>query len=132
MTIRHITFSQLFFIILEFISGLGFSILAIYIYSVNSKVSLNTFVFNGLLIAYISMLLGIILIGYFHLKKLSSLKNFIAAIINCFAGFFLSVMLFIILSLIFYVSSFFVTILMPLVGAVLGFNFELFKIRKKV
>jgi len=81
------------------------------------------------IISFISMIIGIIIIGYFQFKSNNRLKDFNKAIRWCLFGFlFFILFYFVIVSLFFialphYISSVILPVFLPLIGAVIGLNF---------
>lgn len=125
--------SNTVFLTLEAITGLGFGISGAYLYSLVDTVDLMTSVFNTFAIAFACMVFGIGVIGYFHLRRTGRLQQFIKAVVFSFVGLFLFLLLYVgvnVLTFKFlphYVSSGVLPILLPLCGAVMGFNYSILK-----
>ena len=123
--------SKIFFVSLELICGFGFALLGSDFYSLFDEANLDTSIFNTYAIAFISMVLGIGFAGYFHFRAKKKLNQFGAAVGLSIVGLFLFLILYFILvafsfELIpYYFSSVVLPIVMPLCGAVIGFNFRI-------
>ncbi|HEV8273609.1 MAG TPA: hypothetical protein VGQ04_19985 [Chitinophagaceae bacterium] len=113
------------YIILEFIVGLVFSLIGLFIFSEMAKsFSLSTSILYGYIVAFISGFLGVILVGYFHFKKTKKLNYFGKAIGLCFIWFFLFAGLYLITLALIPQLPGILSIIFPLAGAVFGFNSE--------
>lgn len=127
---------KLIFIILEFVSGFGFGVLGVYIFSFFDKGNLETSIFNSFLVAFISMIVGIVLVGYFHFRNIGQLNEFGKAMVFCVVGLFLFLILYILIDLIAYkfIDDYFISVIlpitMPLIGGVLGLNFVILKTKR--
>jgi len=107
------------YIVLEFILSVVLSILSAYLFSLfDNNSSLNDGIFYGLLILYGSSLSGVWLIGYLHLKKAKRLKDLVSAIILSILG----LIAFLTISIAIDYSGSILLIILPIAGAVLGFN----------
>jgi hypothetical protein len=121
------------FILLEIIFGLGFALLGGYIFSKFDKADITSSVLNTFIILFISMIFGVGLIGYFHLKYFEKLSIFGKSILSSCIGLIAFIILYIVInSLTFdylphYLSSVILPIVLPMTGAVLGFNFLIIK-----
>lgn len=128
---------QPIFVTLEFIFGLGFGILGGYVFSFFDKADITASVFNTFVIAFISMIIGVALVGYFHYRAIDRLNEFGKAIGWCFLGLLVFLILYIIVNALtfrilpHYISSVILPILMPVTGAVIGLNYIIFKERRK-
>jgi len=117
------------FVLLEIIFGLGFALIGGYIFSIFDKADITSSVLNTFMIVFISIILGISLIGYFHLKYIQKLSIFGKSILSSCIGLITFLILYVIInSLTFdylphYLSSVILPIVLPMTGAVLGFNF---------
>jgi hypothetical protein len=109
------------YIVLEFILGIALGILSGYLFSLlDNNSSLMDGIFYGMLSLYAAALLGVWLIGYFHLKKTGRLKDFGGAIFFSFIG----LIVFLIVSIAIDDSVFIIIVILPVTGAVIGFNFN--------
>jgi uncharacterized protein YacL len=126
----HMTKSKrIFFIILEFLSGLGFGILGTYIFSFFDKWDLLDSVLFTFMALFASMLTGIGLVGYVYLKRINKLSEFVISMVLSFVGLIIFLLLYIMLSslipyLTFYKLNPLLAIVLPMTGAVIGFNFK--------
>ena len=114
------------FILLEFITGLVFGLLGAFIYiEFFDEKGLFGSILYTIIVACIAMFIGIILIGYFHFRNIKRIKEFGGALIWSFLIF----LPFFFLSLTLAIGR--ITMLLPLIGAVIGLNVVLFKKVKK-
>lgn len=117
------------FIFLETISGLGFAFLGAYIFSFFDKGHLTSSILNTFLIIFLSITIGIGIVGYFHLKSIDKLPILGKSIFYCCIGLIIFLIIYVIInSLTFdylphYISSLIMPVILPLIGGVLGFNF---------
>jgi len=124
---------QLLFIILEFLSGLGFSILGGHIYLLFDSNSLKASIFYTFLVMFVSMFIGVTIMGYFHFKSITRSEDFSGAVGYSFLGMLLSLILYVALIIALYqylpdyLSSVVLPIVLPLMGAVIGVNFLIYK-----
>lgn len=126
---RNAKLIQSIFVTLEFIFGLGFGILGGYIFSFFDKADITASVFNTFVIAFISMMAGVVLIGYFHYRAIDRLNEFGKAIGCCFLGLLVFLILYVVVNALtfkvlpHYISSVILPIVMPVAGAVVGLNY---------
>jgi hypothetical protein len=117
------------FILLEIIFGLSFGLLGVHIFSLFDNRHLETSIIHTFLIMFFSMLIGIGIVGFLHLKIMNRLKDFGKALVLCGIGLLVFLMLYILInsltfnSLPHYISSVVLPTILPTIGAVLGFNF---------
>jgi hypothetical protein len=117
------------FVILECISGLGFGMLGDYFFSSFNEGDIAVSVFKTFMVTGISMIMGILLVGYFHYRAINRLNDFGRAIGLSFLGLIAFFILYIIVNplafkiLPHYLSSVIFPIVMPFIGAVTGLNF---------
>jgi len=119
------------FIILEFIAGFVFGVLGGYAFSFfNRYNSLDTSIVLAFTSAFIALLIGVGIIGYLHLTRIGRAKYFGRSVAFSLLGLVLFVVLYIFIELLtnqalpYYLGSFLLPIILPLTGAVLGFNFK--------
>jgi len=119
------------FVILEFIVGFAFGVLGGYAFSFFDRYnSLDTSIVLAFTSAFIALLIGVGIIGYIHLRKIGRAKYFRQSVIFSLVGLLVFVLLYVLIELLayqalpFYLGSFLLPILLPLTGAVLGFNFK--------
>jgi len=119
------------FIILEFITGFVFGVLGGYAFSFFDRYnSLDTSIVLALTSAFIALLIGVGIIGYIHLKKIGKAKYFGRSVFFSLLGLIAFIALYILIealtdqALPYYISSFLLPIILPLTGAVLGFNYN--------
>lgn len=133
--INKIKLGQIIFIVIEFVFGFGFGILGAYVFSFFDKADIMMSVFNTFLIAYISMTLGVVVIGYFHYRAIGKSNQFGKAIGWCMLGLMLFLIFYVMINALFfkfipyYISSMILPAVMPTIGAVIGINYLLFKER---
>lgn len=125
------------FVSLEIIFGLGFGILGGYIFSFFDRADITASVFNTFMIVFASMIIGVLLVGYFHFKVIDRLNDFGKAIGWSFLGLIAFLILYIgINALTFkllphYISSVILPIVLPVLGTVIGLNYILIRERKE-
>lgn len=125
----------LIFVSLEILSGLGFGILGSYLFSFDDNSDIAASIFNTFVIGFISMLVGVVFIGYFHYRVTDRLNEFGNAIGWCFLGLVMFLIFYIIVNTLtfkllpHYVSSIILPLIMPVIGAVIGMNYII--VRKK-
>lgn len=119
------------FVILEFIVGFAFGVLGGYAFSFFNRYNrLDTSIVLAFTSAFIALLIGVGMIGYIHLRKIGRAKYFRQSVIFSFFGLLVFVLLYVLIELLayqplpYYLGSFLLPILLPLTGAVLGFNFK--------
>ena len=119
------------FIILEFIAGFVFGVLGGYAFSFFDRYNnLDTSIVLAFTSAFIALLAGVGVIGYLHLKKTGRARYFGRSVAFSLLGLIVFVLLYILIVLLanqmlpYYISSFLLPIILPLTGAVLGFNFK--------
>ena len=119
------------FIILEFIAGLIFGVLGGYAFSFFDRYNnLDTSIALAFTSAFIALLVGVGVIGYLHLKKIGRVKYFGQSVVFSLLGLIIFVLLYILIELVtyqvlpYYIGSFLLPIILPLTGAVLGFNYK--------
>lgn len=116
------------FILLEYVSGLALALAGGYIYSRFDEANLNASIFYSFIVVFFSMIVGVALIGYVHLRVKNAKQLFGKAIVFSFLGLFLFLILYIVLNAVTsdvlppYISSIVLPIILPLTGAVIGFN----------
>lgn len=125
-------------IFLETISGLIFGLMSGYVYSLFDKADITHSVLNTFLIVYLFILVGIGLVGYFYLKSINKHSNFEKSIAFSAIGLILFLILYIVVnSLTFkilphYITSVILPIILPLFGALLGFNISIIKRKNNI
>jgi len=119
------------FIILEFIAGFVFGVLGGYAFSFFDRYnSLDTSIILAFTSAFIALLIGVGLIGYIHLRRIGRAKYFGQSVAFSLLGLVVFVIVYILIELVanqvlpYYIGSFLLPIILPLTGAVLGFNFK--------
>jgi hypothetical protein len=119
------------FVILEFIVGFAFGVLGGYAFSFFNRYNgLDTSRVLAFTSAFIAVLIGVGMIGYIHLRKIGRAKYFIQSVIFSVFGLLVFVLLYVVIELLayhalpYYLGSFLLPILLPLTGAILGFNFK--------
>jgi ABC-type dipeptide/oligopeptide/nickel transport system permease component len=122
------------FIILEFIAGFVFGVSGGYAFSFFDRFNnLDTSIVLAFTSAFIALLIGVGIIGYIHLKKIGRAKYFGQSVAFSLLGLLVFVLLYILIELLayqalpYYIGSFLLPIILPLTGAVLGFNFKNYK-----
>jgi len=119
------------FIILEFIAGFAFGVLGGYAFSfLNRYNNLDTSIFLAFTSAFVSLLLGVAIIGFIYLKRAGRVKDLGRSILLSLLGLLAFLIIYILIDLLayqalpYYLSSIILPIILPLTGAVLGFNYE--------
>jgi hypothetical protein len=119
------------FIILEFIAGFVFGVLGGYAFSFFDRYNnLDTSIALAFASAFIASLIGVGVIGYLHLKKMGRARYFGESVVFSLLGLVAFVLLYILIELLtyrilpYYIGSFLLPIILPLTGAVLGFNYK--------
>lgn len=118
------------YIFLEFIFGLGFGILGGRLFSLFDNWDLFTSVLFTFMVIFVTIPVGVGLVGYFHLRHLGRQKDFGQAFLLSILGLIGFVVVYLIFnSLTFrliphYVNSVLLPILLPLAGTVVGFNYR--------
>lgn len=121
---------KILFIVLQFLSGIGFGILGAYIFFLFDNGEFFDSIFYGIVVGFGSVLLGIGLVGYFYLKQINKLGDFVISMVLSLVGLVMFFLLYMILqSLIQYLISYnldttFLSILLPIIGGLIGFNFK--------
>jgi hypothetical protein len=134
---HNVKLRQRIFVTLELLFGLGFGILAGYVFSFFDKADMTASVFNTFMTVFIAMMIGVVLIGYFHFRAMNRLSEFGKAVGWCFLGLLAFLILYIILNALtfrilpHYISSVILPVIMPVAGAVMGLNYVLIKAKNK-
>jgi len=121
------------YIFLELISGLVFGILGGLLFSQFDRWDLFLSVLFTFLVIFLSMPVGVGLVGYFHLRNLGRLKDFGQAFLSSILGLIGFVLLYLIFNAFtfriipHYISSGLLPVLLPLTGTVIGFNYRILK-----
>lgn len=120
-------------LVLEIIAGIGLGIAFIYILSFPGKGHLEQSITNTFIAVFLGIIIGIAIPGYFHCKKIGKLNRVFKAIRFSIVGLILFLTLYILQNFLtfdylpHYVSSMVLPIVLPILGAVLGFNYALRK-----
>ena len=110
------------FVILQYLLGFCFAIAGIFLFAEYDRSSLSSSIFLGFLIGFSCMLTGVGLAGYFHLKAKHVINRFGQGMLLSFAGLLLFLILYLLIEG-FLPSEFgILSLLIPLTGAVFGFN----------
>jgi hypothetical protein len=119
------------FIILEFIAGFVFGVLGGYAFSFFNRYNdLGTSMVLALTSAFISLLVGVAIIGFIYLKSRGRVKEFGPSILLSLLGLIVFLIIYIGIDLLtdqlfpYFISSILLPITLPLIGAVLGFNYR--------
>ncbi len=110
------------FVILQFIAGFAFGIGRMFFFPEKNDWSLNTSLFYVVLSGFICMLIGVGLVGYFHLRLKKITKRFLTALMLSFIGSVLFLFLAILIDYYSLAQVGFLILILPLTGAVFGFN----------
>jgi hypothetical protein len=110
------------FVVLQFIAGFAFGILGMFLFPEKDTWSLNTSIFYTVLLGFTSMLMGVGFVGYFHLRIKKVSRRFLTALMLSFAGSVLFLFLAIFVEEYLPTRFGFVTAILPVTGAVFGFN----------
>ena len=119
------------FIILEFIAGFVFGVLGGYAFSFFNRYNdLDTSIILVFASAFVALLLGVAIIGFIYLKRVGRVKDLGRSILLSLFGLIAFLIIYIGIDLLtyealpYYISSVVLPILLPLTGAVLGFNYK--------
>jgi Ca2+/Na+ antiporter len=119
------------FIILEFIARFVFGVLGGYAFSFfNRYNNLDTSIVLAFTSAFVALLLGVGIIGFIYLKRTGRVKDLGRSIALSLLGLILFLIICIVIELLayqelpYYISSIILPIILPLTGAVLGFNYN--------
>lgn len=130
MKTSNVKSTHLIFVALELVSGIGATVIGSFMLSLFSNIgSLFSSMLYSLLVIFISMLLGVILVGYFHFRKIDRLNVFGKAIAWCVFGLFLFLLMYFVL-VPHHNNSLILPVVISLIGAVLGLNYTLINKRK--
>jgi len=119
--------SAVIFVFLEYLIGFGFAMAGIFIFSEYDRSSLMTSIFYGFVVSFISMFVGIGLVGYFHCRMMRILKKFVGALGLTLVGIFLCLLLYAMVEGFLPDYLGILAIIFPLTGGVMGFNLALSK-----
>lgn len=109
----------LFFILLELLVGLGFGILGGYLFSLfDPWGDLFYSIFFLFIFILVGILTGIGLVGYFYLKQIGRLDDFIISMTLALVG----LVFFAFLATLYHSSI--LAIILPMTGAIIGFNYK--------
>lgn len=115
----------------QFIAGGMAGMLGTFILPTKMPDSLTSLVLYFILL-YVSMLLGVVLVGYFQFKSLNRLNRFRNAIVECFVGLIMFVMVYFLIDWLFLDRNWqSLSILVPLIGAIIGLNFIFIRAKKQ-
>lgn len=126
------------YIFLELIFGLGFGILGGLLFSLFDNWDLFASVLFTFIVIFLTIPVGVGLVGYFHLRQLGRQKDFGQAFLLSILGLIGFIVVYIIFDLFtgrlipHYVSSVLLPILLPLIGAVMGFNYRILNKKNEV
>lgn len=119
------------FIILEFIAGFVFGVLGGYAFSFFNRYNdLGTSVVLALSSAFVSLLLGVGIVGFISLKRAGRAQDLGRSILLSLLGLIVFLIIYIGIDLLtdqlfpYFISSILLPIILPLTGAVLGFNYR--------
>jgi len=117
------------FIFFEYFLGLAFGVVGSVIYSYSDTTSkLLDFTMKIYLVGMLSILFGVLLVGFFHYKAMQRLRDFGNGIAAAIAGFFIGTILLLFLNAILpdsvpeFIYSYIFAMVLPLTGAVTGIN----------
>ena len=120
-------YKKTIFIALEFIIGMGFGLLGGYLFTLFDNWDLYYSVLFTFSVSFVSALTGIGLIGYFYLKQIGRSNQFWESILLSFFGLVIFLILCIVitsLKLLPYNLSSILYVILPMIGAVIGFNYK--------
>src|SRR5688500_1198320 len=83
------------FVLLQYIIGFAFSIARIFLFAELDQSTLMTSIFYGFVVGFISMLAGVCIVGYFHLRQKKILRRFGKAMDLSLAGLLLFLLIYI-------------------------------------
>ena len=119
------------YIVLETLAGFGLGIAFIYLLPFSGKGHLEQSMINTFIAIFLGVIVGIAIPGYFHCKKIGKLNRFFRAIGHSILGLILFLILYILQNFLTFdylphnLSSMVLPIILPIIGAVLGFNYAL-------
>lgn len=110
------------FVILQYIIGFAFGITGMFLLPEKDSWSLGTSILYTLLFGFACMLVGVSLVGYFHLRVKRVTHRFLIAFILSLTGAVLFGLLSVLLENYLPQEFSFLSLIFPLTGAVFGFN----------
>jgi uncharacterized membrane protein YjfL (UPF0719 family) len=122
--------SILFFVI-EVLSGIGFGVAFAYISPFSGNGHLEQSITSTFISIFLGAIIGIAIPGYFHLMKIGKRKSFFKAMGLGVTGMVLFLILYILQNFLtfdylpHYVSSIALPVILPIIGGVVGFNYNL-------
>ena len=124
--------STAIFVALEYVSGFAFGIAGIFFLSTkDTSSSLISSILYVVVFGFCCMLIGVGFVGYFHLRSKQILERFGKAIMLSFVGSFAFLLLDIVVEKFIPAQLGVLTFIIPLTGAVLGFNLVFAKTTKQ-
>ena len=121
--------SSVIFIAFECVIGLTAALLATFYIPLSDKLSMEGSIFLSFLAGFISMFIAIGIIGYFHLRAVHMLNRYSRSLLLSFAGLILFFIIYALIGIVLPDNFGILIFLLPLTGAVVGFNFRLTKSR---
>lgn len=119
------------YIVLEFVFGLGFGVTGGLLFSMFDTWDIFYSVLFTFIIIFVTIPVGVGVVGYFYLSQLGRQKDFGKSFLLSILGLVGFVILYLTLSsfafkiMAHYVSSILLPIILPAIGAVLGFNYKI-------
>jgi len=110
------------FVILQYIAGFAFGIGGMFLLPEKNNWSLNSSIFYTLLWGFIAMLMGVGIVGYFHLRVKKVTNRFVIALMLSAAGSLLFLFASVFIQTYIPMDLEFLSLILPLTGAVFGFN----------
>ena len=114
--------STILFVVLQYIIGYIFTIVGMFLFLDESN-SLSASMFYSMLGGFIGMIVGVALVGYFHLRLKHVVHKFILAMMFSVSGLLLFVLLYELTKKMLPKELDILLLFLPLSGAVFGFNF---------
>jgi hypothetical protein len=111
------------FVLLQYVFGFAFATAGAFAFKENSNLDLLGGILFSLLVGYGSMLIGVALVAYFHLRVRHILRKYGLALAVSFLGFVLFLIFYILIENYLPIQSGLLALIFPLTGAVFGFNY---------
>lgn len=125
------------FIVLEFVLGFVFALIAFYCCSSYLVANLSSDIFFTFIAMFVAMMFGVVLVGYLHLNAIGLRSGFWQALGTTLLGMIMSIILYLLVNIVVvkivphYITAVLLPLLLPLVGMVLGWNYSLRRIAKR-
>jgi hypothetical protein len=118
------------FVLLEYLVGCTLALSSMYLMTHIYDDLFYSIIF-ALIVGPISLLFGVCLVGYFYLRLKHQLEKFGSSIFKSFLGFILFLLIDFLVNIIIPSKLRIIIFLLPVTGAIIGFNFEILKASRK-